>query len=633
VAGGAALLALALGGDAIHQAFVRMPEQVEVLRQQIDAEEAGLVAGEGNGAIETRRLLHAVATGRVSSRLGNPNLLAAVLCVAWPLCAAGAFGTRLRWLRYATMAIGGVLIPAVLWMTASRGGMLTLVFAAGLWALAMLRTRQQAAFARFAAIMLVGLVAGYVLDRAAPRAELDSTPRAAVEQSTGAALPTAAPSAPSADDGGGRASRGTTIRQRVGFLKVGLAMLPEALPWGFGIGGYARHFFEYQPPRQQPSQYAHHWPLQVAIEMGIPGLAAYALIAVLIAAFGAGTFWRLTRRSAAAAPTDGPPAGELANPLQSAALVAAATTIAFLTFLANGCVEISFYDVQIAAVAWLCAGLALGTADLAFAARRVVPTGTAVWSTLHRAVFGAIVVLGAIGIGVLPISAPRIYHALEDERAWFFAEPTIAVLADPALRTDDRLLAERVGQFVDTFNEFHGDFLDARTFEWRGTSLLAGLYHLDRLILFENALARLPEPLSRRAVETARRTDFLARFGGMSEWRPSIPMMRARIALQRLRRMAELAGENPDPLTILGKDAYPFSPSMYIAGGRGDLQEIDRMLQEAIQRAPNDAATLREAANIYDDLGTPFFERLPDRRGISEQLRRRAREVDYELAP
>jgi hypothetical protein len=134
-------------------------------------------------------------------------------------------------------------------------------------------------------------------------------------------------------------------------------------------------------------------------------------------------------------------------------------------------------------------------------------------------------------------------------------------------------------------------------------------------------------------VETARRTDFLARFGGMSEWRPSIPMMRARIALQRLRRMAELAGENPDPLTILGKDAYPFSPSMYIAGGRGDLQEIDRMLQEAIQRAPNDAATLREAANIYDDLGTPFFERLPDRRGISEQLRRRAREVDYELAP
>jgi len=311
----AVLVAAFLCADALHQLLVRLPRQA-----------AELLASGPLGEFE-QVLYDAMAGGRVSSRFGNPNVLAGALCMAWPLVVGRQLVARALPVRLGLAALAWGAMPAIVLMTGSRGGVLT-ALATGLlvawfWRGALLRRTRMTEVGTGIALCLL-------LAFAAPR--LAQTPPARDVEANGA----------------GRFTRPATITMRLGFLEAGARMAANLSPRGWligeGPGSYEYLYLQHQTPGRQESRYAHCFPLQVFVETGLVGLLLHALV------FLPALLPLLRRRP--------PPADDAATFGADAQLLAWPLGIA--AFLGNGLVEITPYIREAWLMAMLLAGLTVG---------------------------------------------------------------------------------------------------------------------------------------------------------------------------------------------------------------------------------------------------------------------------------
>jgi Ca2+/Na+ antiporter len=317
--------------DALHQLHVRFPETVEYLRQlqpRSDMDEL---------------ILRASESGRVAARLGNPNVLAAVLCMLAPIAALALIAAR----GAATAAAAGVLVglmAAVLLGTFSRGGLLTaaatclgitLLMLWPAWRRRMISWRSLG----IGLAVALGVMILLSISMARERQQLVSKP-------------SERQSAQSPDDAaGGEASfhRPSTITMRLGFLEAGMAMVRDHALTGAGSGAFEALYPRYQKPGRQESKYAHAWPLQVVVENGIAGLFLLSmLMAVPVVA------WRRFRHGL---PADDNNTGDVAH-----LLIMPALALSALVFWLNGLVEITTYQREIMVLAMLTTGLLWGLA-------------------------------------------------------------------------------------------------------------------------------------------------------------------------------------------------------------------------------------------------------------------------------
>jgi O-antigen ligase len=339
----AATLAAWLALDGLHQHFVRFPAE---LRQMAFEAAGGGWTGLASDGDMKRRMAQAIASGRVASKFGNPNLLAAAMAMLWPWgLALEALESRAPesrgwgvWARRAIFGtIFGLALPAVCWLTGSRGGLLTLLFSI-MATLAVLGPRiGRRAVAGWMALAAAGLALGTVLAATAP-VQRALPPQQLTELLGPAERP---------DEVAARFSRPSTIRQRLGFLEVGGRMALAEAGWiGQGAGSFEFLFPRYQPAGQQETQSAHNWPLDVLIETGWIGLALWTALALYIAGRGGLMAFRLGREA------DG----------DSEAALAWACWASFATFQVSGLIELSARQRELSSLAWLGAGILMALA-------------------------------------------------------------------------------------------------------------------------------------------------------------------------------------------------------------------------------------------------------------------------------
>jgi O-antigen ligase len=136
-----------------------------------------------------------------------------------------------------------------------------------------------------------------------------------------------------------------TARERLYMWKSGLVMWREH-PWlGVGPGGVSRSYRQYALPEavKKSTSHVHSSPLQVLVERGVVGLAAW--LAMWVAFFV--LVWRLLRTL-----------GEYER--ERTIVVGSLTAIA--GFLVTGLTEWSFGDAEVVLIAWTLAALPFGVA-------------------------------------------------------------------------------------------------------------------------------------------------------------------------------------------------------------------------------------------------------------------------------
>jgi len=136
-----------------------------------------------------------------------------------------------------------------------------------------------------------------------------------------------------------------TARERLYMWKSGLVMWREH-PWlGVGPGGVGRSYRQYAQPEavRKSTSHVHSSPLQVLVERGVVGLAAW--LAMWVAFFV--LVWRLLRSL-----------GE--HERERTIVVGSLTAIA--GFLVTGLTEWSFGDAEVVLIAWTLAALPFGVA-------------------------------------------------------------------------------------------------------------------------------------------------------------------------------------------------------------------------------------------------------------------------------
>jgi O-antigen ligase len=138
-----------------------------------------------------------------------------------------------------------------------------------------------------------------------------------------------------------------TARERLYMWKSGLVMWREH-PWlGVGPGGVGRSYRRYAQPEavRKSTSHVHSSPLQVLVERGVVGLAAWL---AMWAAFFV-LVWRMLRRL-----------GEHEHEHERAIVVGSLAAIA--GFLVTGLTEWSFGDAEVVLIAWTLAALPFGLA-------------------------------------------------------------------------------------------------------------------------------------------------------------------------------------------------------------------------------------------------------------------------------
>ena len=136
-----------------------------------------------------------------------------------------------------------------------------------------------------------------------------------------------------------------TARERLYMWKSGLIMWREH-PWlGVGPGGVARSYRQYALPEavKKSTSHVHSSPLQVLVERGVVGLAAW--LAMWVAFFV--LVWRLLR--------------SLAGHERERTIVVGSVA-AITGFLVTGLTEWSFGDAEVVLIAWTLAALPFGVA-------------------------------------------------------------------------------------------------------------------------------------------------------------------------------------------------------------------------------------------------------------------------------
>jgi len=136
-----------------------------------------------------------------------------------------------------------------------------------------------------------------------------------------------------------------TARERLYMWQSGLVMWREH-PWlGVGPGGVARSYRQYALPEavKKSTSHVHSSPLQVLVERGVVGLAAW--LAMWVAFFV--LVWRLLR--------------SLAGHERERTIVVGSVA-AIAGFLVTGLTEWSFGDAEVVLIAWTLAALPFGVA-------------------------------------------------------------------------------------------------------------------------------------------------------------------------------------------------------------------------------------------------------------------------------
>jgi hypothetical protein len=377
---------------ALRQHFVVFPAQ---LQSYLNAAMAGgpLPPEYGDASPElARRMAHGLSTGRVSSRFGNPNILAGLVATLWAAGPALWALERGRW-RWLALAIAGVGSPAILWLTGSRGGVLTfaLAVAFGLWLTA--RALGRRGVATWIAATAAGLLLGLALGRTAPARAIGQTPEAARLLNVDATG--------QAEGEQSRFRRSSTLRQRLGFLQMGAAMAGEAGFLGFGAGSYEFLFARFQPPRQQESQHAHCAPLDIVVEQGWVGLAAWllflgSLLPLLLPDSPAPWPWRRGESVA----------------FDAGRALGAARLAAVVVFLANGVVELTFWQREANLLVWFLAGASLARRGVAGSAE-VVPGRRLLFACL-----ACVCVAGQVAFGWMALQRLRAAELIARAEGW-----------------------------------------------------------------------------------------------------------------------------------------------------------------------------------------------------------------------
>jgi O-antigen ligase len=128
-----------------------------------------------------------------------------------------------------------------------------------------------------------------------------------------------------------------TVKERVYMWRSGLAMWRDRPLLGMGPGGVKREYPRYALPEavKKRTSHLHNTPLQILVERGVVGLAAWLWIWVAFFRIGIRLFRRVP-------PTRG---GDRALVLGSLAAIAA--------FLVAGLSEHNFGDSEVVMVAWV----------------------------------------------------------------------------------------------------------------------------------------------------------------------------------------------------------------------------------------------------------------------------------------
>jgi len=126
-----------------------------------------------------------------------------------------------------------------------------------------------------------------------------------------------------------------TTRDRLAMLSAGLGLAIAHPLMGIGPGGVKHVYPVVAPPEalRRSTSHLHNTPLQIVVERGLPGLAAW--IAIWVGFFGAA--WRVLRRV--------PPSDEDGRALVAGSMAAVAA------FLVAGLFEYNFGDTEVLLVA------------------------------------------------------------------------------------------------------------------------------------------------------------------------------------------------------------------------------------------------------------------------------------------
>jgi hypothetical protein len=250
----AAVGAIGFGCLALYQFLIGYPEAYRLLKEQ----QSGPIMD-----LQTQSLLRALELRRVAGRLGNPNLFAAQLAlfIFFSLAALRRPAGR-GWRLAGWLGVAAGL--AALLLSQSRGGMLTVLLAAGLGGALLLAGRRGAQPGRVEPLAIV-LLGGALLCATS-----------------------------SSWAGGGileRIGNIDTIRERLYFWQIAGKVWAGHPLVGEGPGGFALLYLTLKSPVARESQYAHSWLFQIGSELGLIGLGLFgAAWAGLIARVGAA--WR-----------------------------------------------------------------------------------------------------------------------------------------------------------------------------------------------------------------------------------------------------------------------------------------------------------------------------------------------------
>jgi hypothetical protein len=241
------LLLLIQLGEMARQHFVLFAEQISYLQSLPSRTE------------KQELLLDALQQGRLHGRLGNPNLIAAFICMLWPILFCYYCTSRRAALQWTAAVFLFGLAPLALYFTSSRGGILTALATVSLsglilWKHLPWRRLMLQAGALLAALVILSQVAGSIGEDAQNAGEEEIS---------------------------SRFSRPSTLVMRKGFLKSSLDMVQGEGLWGQGGGTFEILYLRYRLPGIQETKFAHNWPLHVLIELGVQGLVALlGLIAI-----------------------------------------------------------------------------------------------------------------------------------------------------------------------------------------------------------------------------------------------------------------------------------------------------------------------------------------------------------------
>lgn len=240
--GALSLLALA-GFLALHGALqfhFFYPAQVERLR------EAGLVRPDDR---VLEGVVYALESGRIASRLGNPNVFAGFLAMTFPLVLLFFRWARRHQYLWAQLLAGllGLLLIYAIFRSRSVGGALTLLLGGSATAVLLWRLRKRELQA--AALLLWALLAALTL----PSRGVAETPRPL-----------------------------KTFEQRLYYWQTALSLWKSAPLTGLGAAGYAEHYGSARVAGAGETRYAHNFVLQMLAETGLVGLGLFGIFLVLL---------------------------------------------------------------------------------------------------------------------------------------------------------------------------------------------------------------------------------------------------------------------------------------------------------------------------------------------------------------